>query len=115
MTKNNAVFYVENEGLDRRFRTDRKELSIYLKSRMWIRHYAEDGTCTILRDSSVLSLVGIDSDEVFEEFKAIEGRLVIIDLPYFIVRSTDNNLDSDPIYTFDEALDYVNNYIQSNE
>ena len=114
MTKNNAIFYVQDES-GRRFKTDSEYLSIRLHTTMWIRYYAEDGTCTILKNAKSLDSVGITSDQDFEALKALEGRLVVTDAPFFTVRSHDNKIITDPIYYYDEALEYITNYTQSNE
>lgn len=113
MSRNNAIFHVEIEGVDRAIPTDTRTLVILLTSKMWIRHYAEDGTCTILKGSAYLDKVNITSDEDFEELKSIDGRLVIIDMPFFTVFSKAEGPISGPIYSYDEALGYVNDYIQN--
>lgn len=114
MSRNNAIFYVEIEGVDRALPTENRELLILLTSKMWIRYYAEDGTCTILKGSAYLDKVNITSDEDFETLKAMDGRLVILDMPFFTIFSKSAGPISSPIYSYDEALEYVNDYIQNN-
>lgn len=114
MSRNNAIFHVEIEGVDRAIPTDIRTLVVLLTAKMWIRHYDENGTCTILKGSAYLDKVSITSDEDFEALKAIDGRLVIIDMPFFTIFSKTEGPISGPIYSYDEALEYVNNYVQNN-
>jgi hypothetical protein len=114
MTKNNAIFYVENEA-DKLFQRPTNKIVIRLISKMWIRYYDSDGNCQILQTSSDVERVGIDSDQTFESLKAIENRLVLLEMPFFIVYELNSDSRSEPIYYFDEALSYADNLAKESE
>lgn len=116
MSRNNAIFHVEIEGVDRAIKTDHRTLIIRLTSKMWIRHYDEDGTCVILKGSAYLDRVNITSDEDFEAMKSVEGKLSLISLPFFTVYSVASSQPvSGPIYNYDEAVEFADNYAENSQ